>query len=287
MLVHALSIGYIFEGEHSKITAVIFLISTLITLYNMVLKNGNHTLAILSIFLLCIIPDFMGQSALIASNPVSACYILIGLGFFDQYLKSKENSTFLISMLALAFTIWTRTEAVIFAVPLFFLLINRNDIKSCLPKLFTLTLFTLVPFTAWQLFIKSLSSLSSSQPVIRRLFLDIEKLTDLLGQIIVIIFNTETYALGFFFILFAVLTNMIFFKKSKATHAMTFILIVSFVMYVWVYYQLDTDYKIIHVGSWIGSGFKRGLFYFLPIGCYYIGNSFLIQKLLGQTAYEN
>ena len=55
---------------------------------------------------------------------------------------------------------------------------------------------------------------------------------------------------------------MIFYKKSKATHAMTFILIGSFAMYVWVYYQLDTDYKIIHVGSWIGSGFKRGLFYF-------------------------
>jgi len=281
LLVHALSIGYIFNGAHSKLIAVLFLLSTLIILYNLTLKNQSHIVAMVSVFLLCIVPEFMGQSALTASNPLSACYILMALGFFDQYLISKRKGDFYISLLALAFTIWTRTEAVIFAVPLFLIILKRNrkNIKLTLSKLSLLTVFTLVPFLTWQLFIKTLSSLPSAQPVIKKLFLDLEKLTDLLGQIKTIVFNTNMYALGFYFILFAILINLVFYKKSKATHAMTFILIFSFFMYVWVYYQLDTDYKIIHQGSWIGSGFKRGLFYFLPIGCYYIGKSFFTQML--------
>lgn len=279
ILVHVLSISYVFEGVHSKFTAVLYLMSTLIVLYYLVLRTESHVAAIFSVFLLCIVPEFMGQSALTASNPLSACYMLICLGFFDQYLKSKDRGHFYISMMALSFTIWTRTEAVIFAVPLFLLLINGKQIKSSLPKLGMLSLFTLVPFITWQLFIKKLSVLSTSQPIIKRLFFDSEKLLDLLGQIKIIVFNTEIYALGFFFILIAIITNLIFYKKTKHIHKLTLILVISFIMYVWVYYQLDTDYKVIHKGSWIGSGFKRGLFYFIPIGCYYIGKSFLVQKL--------
>ena len=143
-----------------------------------------------------------------------------------------------------------------------------------------LSAFTLIPFIGWQLFIKTLSSSPSSSPVIKRLFFDAERLGDLLGQIKLVLFNTEYYALGFLIIFICLVTNIIFYRQAKAIHQMSFILIISFVLYIWVYYQLDTEYKVFHKGSWIGSGFKRGLFYFLPIGCYYVGCSYIVKKLL-------
>ncbi len=275
--VHGFFIGHLFNAGHAKFIPILFLLSTMCLLYGLSLRKGHHITAVWAVLLLCLTPEFMGQSALIASNPISAFYILMAYGLFFHFMQDNRNGLLYVSLLGLSMAIWTRTEAIIFCVPMGLILLRSSE---KIKRITLLVFAALIPFISWQLYLKFGIQAPKEQPILMHLQTDFEKLSRMLSQIWTMVCSTKFYAYTFILLFLSVFTNLIFFKKATQLHALSFMLILSFILYVFVYYQIDTDYIVFNKSGWIGSGFKRGVFYFIPIGCMYISYSVLTRMIL-------
>jgi len=245
LLVHALSIGYIFEMGNSKMIPVLYLLSTLLAVYSFIKKENSHLIAAIGVLLLCLTPAYMAFSSLVSSNTVASFYIFLGLASYDRWFRKLEKHYFFLALLALSLAVWTRTEAIIFAMAVgLTLLFKIRKTKE---------------YSFW----------------------DWPKLANMLYQMYFIISQEVYFAFTFKIMLLVFIGNLIFLFKDKRMIPLSISLFLSALFTVFVYYQLDTSYNTFTESGWIGSGFKRGLFYFLPIGCYYIANSFLMRKALG------
>jgi len=283
LTVHALAITYLFGTVNSKIISVIFLFSVVLSLYAFIKKENNHYLAAIGLFLLCATPDFMAFNAMASSNTICALYVFIGLASFDKWFHESDKAYLVLGTIGLALAIWTRSESIIFAfVAGLFLLYKVWKDKSYKVLIFY-TLSTLLPLIIWQLYLKFGIAINSSQPVITHLYWDGQKFSDMMRQINFVLFQKQIFSYTVRIIIFFMLLNLVFVFKNKRAIPLTVLIVSSFLFYIFVYYQMDTDYTTYSKGGWIGSGFKRGIFYFIPIGCYYVANSFVMKKLFGNA----
>lgn len=279
LLVHALALTYIFEMGTSKIIPVLFLFSVIVTLYAYIKKENSHTLAALGVFILCITPEYISFNALISSNTPAALYLFIGLASYDLWLKKRERRYFILTMVGMALAVWTRTETIIFAFITGLSLLYKAWKDKALKYVLTYSIVTLTPFFAWQLYLHFFISVENAQPIITHLYRDDVKFSNMLKQMKYVMLQSNYFGYTIFILLSQIALNLLFLFKDKRMLHLSVQFIGFALLLVFVYYQIDTDYSSYSSGGWIGSGFKRGLFYFIPIGCYYIANSYLPKKI--------
>ena len=269
------SIAYIFGSLNSKIVVTFFYVSIIIAFYYLLKVYTTHTLAALTTLFLIITPEYAAFSALSSPNPPCTFYSAIGvLSVYTWYLKN-EKPFFYFGLLLIAFALWTRTETIIFAVASGFIILLKTIEKKKFIYLIVFGISCLIVLLAWQLYLYFVIPFENEQPIITHLYWDIEKLQRMLGKVKKVTFSLQYYGIVVYMFLGLILLNI----KNIIVHKDKLVLLLSifipWVLYLFVYYQINTDYMPGGVG-WIEAGYKRGFFYFLPLMLYYCSTNKLV-----------
>ena len=154
-----LAYSYIFGFEMSKIIPTLFFISFAISFYALLIKNGSSIGAIIATFFMVLSPELLGQSAINTPSVPQAMYGSLGIIAIFTWHQTKENKYLLLSVLLLALNAWIRSEGIVYigAAFLFYAYIQIPKKEFLKPLLFLVA--TLLPFIAWQVFLKVHSDL--------------------------------------------------------------------------------------------------------------------------------
>ncbi len=271
--------AYLLGFEDSKIVVALFFISLFVSFYAMTTKHTTPLAGALFSFFLVITPEFAAFSALSSSNPPCAFYSGIGMICLYTYYRFKEKPYLFIGILFIMLAVWTRTEAVLFALAGTIYLLSIPFNKKQLISVALLGFCSLVALLSWQIYMTSILHVESPMPIIKKLFWDPEKLSRILSQVKFVTFNTQFYGIIIYLFIMIALINTIFIFKKKENGILLGSIILAWSTYIFFYYQIDSDFKDLSMGGWIHSGYKRGLFYFLPLILFYCANNFISDKL--------
>jgi hypothetical protein len=108
--------------------------------------------------------------------------------------------------------------------------------------------------------------------IIKHLYWDGEKLARMMAKVKAVTFNMQFFGILVHLFIAMVAINAYFHIKYRERLALLAVIILPWLAYMFIYYQLDTPYT--NDGSvWIESGYKRGLFYFFPLALFYCANN--------------
>lgn len=272
----AFSMAYIFGGVSSKIIVVFFYLSIFVVLYSFIKKYTTHYAAALFSFLLAITPEFAAFSALSSPNPPCTFYNSMGLLSLYIWYREKEKSYFAIGVLCLLLGLWTRTESVIFvATGGGIILLNTIKSKQYKDVLIYGGLSLFVIFF-WQIYVKNVLEIESVNPIVKEFTLDGEKWSRMFAQIYDVTFSLQYYGIVVYLFVITIFVNVYYIVKEKDTLLLLGVVLLPWLMYLGIYYIIDTDYTS---GSWITAGYKRGFFYFLPLMLFYIASNKVVNTL--------
>ena len=271
--------AYLLGFDSSQIVVALFFVSLFISFYAMLTKHTTPLAGALFSLLLIITPEFAAFSCLSSSNPPCTFYCGIGMICLYTYYHFKEKPYLYIGILFIMLAIWTRTEAVLFTVAGSLYLITKPFHKKQLLSLVLFGFCSMVAFLSWQIYMKSVLNIESSLPIVKKLFWDPEKLSRMWSQVTFVTFSTQFYGIIVYLFILMALANIVFIIKKKENGILLGTILLAWVTYIYFYYQIDADYVDLSMGGWIHSGYKRGLFYFLPLILFYCANNFISDKL--------
>lgn len=270
---------YLLGFDSSQIVVALFFISLIISFYAMVTRHTTPLAGALFSLFLVITPEFAAFSSLSSSNPPCTFYSAIGMLCLYTYYRFNEKPYFYIGTLFIMLAIWTRSEAIMFMVAgAIFLLKKPFDKKQLLP-LFLFGFCCMAAFLTWQIYMSSVLHVSSGLPVIKKLFWDPEKISRIWSQVKFVTFNTQFYGIITYLFVLLALANIVFIFKKMENGRFLVAILTAWIIYMIIFYQIDTDYTDTSMGGWIHSGYKRGLFYYLPLILFYCANNFISDKL--------
>ncbi|MDA3880367.1 MAG: glycosyltransferase family 39 protein [Prolixibacteraceae bacterium] len=281
------SIAYMIGLNSSKVTLILLLISFLFLFYSLTFQRSNHTLTILFTLLLFATPEFLAMSALSLTNVPQTIFASAGLIFIAKFINDKQRDHLLLGAILVGLNVWSRYDGLVFigggAVMLFMNIIAQKKYKK-LKNYISLFLFILVsisPLIAWQSFqaIKIDGVFNSSDAFVSHLFFDPEKISFLIETIWAILKSTQYYGWTFIAFVIVLILNVRNIRNNNL-YLLTGI-IASFLLYSFLYYQMDNDSGNFNYSlqSMVSSSFKRGMFPFLPLLCYYMATSTILNKV--------
>lgn len=271
--------AYLLGFDSSQIVVALFFISLFIAFYAMVTKHTTPLAGALFSLFLVITPEFAAFSSLSSSNPPCTFYSAIGMLCLYTYYRFKERPYFYVGTLFIMLAIWTRAEAIMFMLAGVIFLLSKPFEKKQLTSIAFFGFCSLLSFLSWQLYMKSVLHVQSGLPVIKKLFWDPEKLSRIWSQVKFVTFNTQFYGIVVYLFVLLAAANIYFIIKKKESWIFLGSVLLAWFIYMVIFYQIDTDYKDTSMGGWINSGYKRGLFYFLPLILFYCANNFISDKL--------
>ncbi len=267
------SISYLFENESSKIINAIFYTSNALVFYSFLSRYSGHLAAALFSFLLLITPEFAAFSALSSPNPI--CTFYSGMGMICLYIWYKDNlnAYFIVGLLCILLAVWTRSEAVMFVVGGGFIALIKAIKDRTVTKLLIFGVSCAAVFLFWQLYLKFGLKVEGSDDVIKHLYWDYDKLVRLMGKVKSVTFNMQYYGMLVHLFVAMVVVNAYFSLKHKEGLVLLSAVFVPWLVYIFIYYQLDDPYMPTGGTDYIQSGYKRGIFYFFPIMLFYCANN--------------
>ena len=271
--------AYLLGYNTSQIVVVFFFISIYISFYSILSNYTTSLAAAFFSFLLIITPEFASFSSLSSTNPPCTYYSAIGMLCLFTYHKNQDVGYFFLGTILIALAIWTRAEAIIFAGACMLFLLKRQFNKTQMRLVLIFLSSCAVAFLAWQFYLKFVLHVAHAEPIIKVIYWDSEKFLRMIDQVISVTFNTKYYGLVIYMFIVLVLINANNIIKKKDNLSLLGAIIFSWVLYLLVYYQLNTDYKDVSTGGWINSGYRRGMFYFLPLLLFYCANNKISDSL--------
>jgi hypothetical protein len=286
----AYSIPYFLGLNSSKISLVLIFSSFVFVFWNILRKYTNQTLAIFFTLLLFSTPEFIAMSALSLTNVPQTIFATTGLIYLNEYLIKKEKGLLYLSAVLLAFNVWTRLDGMVFAFGGGFMLIfqlikdkSYRTIKSYFPLLFY-TIIVLAPIVLWESFktLRINDIYESSKAFRTDIFFDSSKISELRKLIWSILKNTQLYGLSFVAFLIIFVINIRNVLKNNFVYLLG--IIVSFLLYCFMYYQMDNSSSSFNysLSSMVLASFKRGMFPFIGLICFYMASSTTINKLVNK-----
>lgn len=275
------AIPYMLGLNSSKISLVLISLSFLILIWSVIKEHSNQTLTMFFVVVLFTTPEFLAMTALSLTNFPQTIFASIGLIYLFQYMENNDKSKFWLSAVLLGFNIYTRVDGVVFilgggAMLLFNMLKNK---QLTMPKKYiSLTIYagiTLLPIVFWSVFkaINIDAVYDSSNAFRKELFFDGEKLSVLTALVWKVLTSKQYYGYIMIFFIIALVLNARNIHKDKT--ALLIGLFTAFLIYFVLYYQMDNDGAKFNysISGMVNSSFKRGMFPFLPIMCYYMATS--------------
>ncbi len=280
LIVYSLSITYVFEVASSKIIAVIYFLSIIFSLYAFIKKDNSHFLSIIGVLLLLIIPEYLAFQSLISSNTVCAVYVFIAVLSYDRWFRLDDYKYFILCLLTISFALWTRSEVIAFAFVLGLFELYKTWKNKQYKNITLYTISTLAPFILWQLIVKYILQADVSQVISSGFDWNSIKFSNMMKQMNFVLFHKTYFAYTIRIFLVLLILNIIFYKKNAHLYTITGIIFLTYIVFIFIYYQINDDYSKFSTGGFIGSGYKRGLFYFIPIICYFIVTNYLFKKVV-------
>lgn len=275
---YAFGFAYSAGFENSKVIVVLFYLSIFTVFYTLIKQEIGHLGAAFFSLLLASAPEFAGFSALSSPNPPSTFYSAMGLLLVFNWYDGKDKSYLYLGWILLIFALWTRSETIIFAAMagIFILLNAFKDKRWYLPVFYAVS--TLGTLVVWQLYLNFILNITAAQPIMTYIYWDGAKLLRMLEQVLAVTFNTRFYGVIVYLFIALVILNIYSIIKKGDRGSVLLLIFIPWVLYMFIYYQIDTDYMPGSV-AWIGAGYKRGFFYFLPLLLFYSATNSLVRSL--------
>jgi hypothetical protein len=148
------SLCYMTGMETSKLINALFYVSWVFIFYILLRRFVTSTNAILFTFLTVVIPEMFAHGSFSLSNLPCAVYSTIAVVSLVIWFEQKKEGFFYLSLFAIIFSMWTRSEVIVFLgailVILFYVAVVERRYKYLL-----IYLIALIPFEAWSLFLKA------------------------------------------------------------------------------------------------------------------------------------
>jgi len=271
--------AYIIGFETSKIIVALFFGSLGIAFYSLLKKYTTHLGAALFTLLLIITPEFAAFSCLSSPNPPCTFYASLGILSLYIWYDKDESAYFWVGSILLILALWTRSETIMFAASGGILVLLKSiKQKKIFPVIFY-GVSCFIVFAIWQIYLKFVLEADQAQPIIKYLYWDPGKFSRMWAKITMITFSTQFYGVVIYLFLITLLINIKNIIVEKDRIVLIVCIMAAWCLYVFVLYQFDIDYTRSSMGGLIESGYKRGLFYFLPVILFYAATNKLSSTL--------
>lgn len=257
---------YLLGASTSKLIPALMFLSFLIGFYGISSRVAGRTAAAIATLFMALTPEMLAFSSMSITNVMHAVFASLAVIYMSVWFRERKTKDLILCGVLLGANVWCRTEGIVFigAVGLLLLidLIRRKEYKN----LIWVALLAFLPIIFWSLFMK-INNMYSESIAITKPYWDAEKMGTIWEYLWALIKNTTFYGYTFYVLLIAFLTNLWFLIKKKDNMYLLIGLVLSFVFYIIILYQIDYVWdKITNVLSYSA---KRFMFCFVPIVWYY------------------
>lgn len=241
-----LSFAYInlFNPETAKSIPAFMFISFLLAFYGLVKRNTNNLNAILATFFTIVTPRLLTLSSGSMTNAPHIIYTslgcLYGLNYIFQSHKGDPDSCSLwLSIWFLSASILTRSDGIVFPCALGIVLLYECIRKRISIKSFLLWSFSLLGVLVfWSLFRKT-GNMNTENFLIKHFFIDIPRIKTIVKTSFSLLMKTSFYGWTFYFFAFALLCDLFFIFKKKASLLIFLVPILALTLYFILLYHMD------------------------------------------------
>ncbi len=262
---------YLMGAPSAKVVNSLFFISLLLLFYRVCKKYLTGLGAAVFTLFLTITPELYAHASLSLTNLPAAAYVTGGLLFLYLWWKEGKTAQLILSGLFFGLNTWTRSDGVVFslaaAIVLFILVLKNRQFLSWIYH----SLLAFLPFLIWQVYLKIVIHAESAERFRHELFWDPRLLTFILKYIKMLFFNVNLYGLVFYIFVAVFLINIKFLKQNWPVLAY---LLLGFVFYTFIYYQLNPETQD-SIQTMMRASYKRAVFYYIPGVLFYSAVSLL------------
>ena len=261
------SLGY----ETPKLINIVLAGDFLILFYALVRRFSGPLAAALCTLLVLITPEMFAHIAFSLTNYPSAIFSSIAVIYFYLFFKEKDSAHAILSCLFLSGSMMVRSDNVVFIMaiaPLIAFMIYKKNLRLAYGLAF-LSMPVLV-FLAWNLYTKYAIGIEQNSFFVKEYTWNGDKFEKLWSYVFSLIKNKSLYGLSFYAFFTFLIINIYFLIKKDMWSFLTMIL-VAWIPYTMIYYFIEDEaYLFAQGGGWLASGYKRGLFSYIPLVWFYV-----------------
>ena len=279
------AICYMSGMDSPKIITAIFFLSGLVVFYSLIKRFVPHTAAIFATFMMMIAPEMFANASFTLTNLPTAVYASTAVLTFYIWYQLRIEGFFYLSIITLLFATWTRSDGVVFYPAIMLVLLYDAWKTKTIKRILNYGIISIIPFVLWHFYLTSHIERQQNSFFITKLFFDTAKLGQVWDSAKIMLFNTQLYGLVFHFFVTIIVLNIVYkaflFLSSDPEKRKNIIqvddrlsfLVVFFggwALYTLLFYQMkNTDGSLFAPGGWMLSGYKRGMFSFVPLAMFY------------------
>lgn len=326
LLALANSLCYMTGMETPKLINALFFVSWAFILYLLLRRFVSPLNAMLFTFFSIIAPEMFAHASFSLTNLPCAIYSTIAVASFAIWFEKRIDGFFYLSFIAIIFSIWTRSEAFLFVLPILLVLayVAIREKKFIYPAIY---LTSIIPFLVWNSFLKAYVPRAQTEFFIKKAFYDPHKLAEVLHTAWGMMTRSDLYGLTFYILLAGLLLAMAVniatnFSKNRiilgglifwlvvalaggislfnivlfavlviasdyindGRWALSLIFFMALGAYTAIFYQIsDADGSLFSPGGWMQSGYKRGLFNYVPLAFMLVATGKWVSLVLGMA----
>lgn len=268
--------AYLSDFQNPKIITFLLFISFLISFYGLIRSKINDTWAIFFTLVMMLTPEFFSHASLALSNLPNGILTSLSALCLVLYLTERTLKYFYISLVFMVLSNWTRSDSIVFVLgaAILFVLDFYKTKEWRLPLLYIVV--SVLPLIIWSIFIQLNLHIKTSEIFVNNFFWNSEKLTSLFSKTsYLLLASGMTY--GITFQLFLVILALNFVDLFTTQIHLAIFIVVSWFAYTLLYYQMDNA-AIGDLETYIYTGFKRGMFNFVPLCWFFIATSPFSEK---------
>lgn len=269
---------YAFGADNAKIYIVCLFLGFVISFYGLLRNSLNDTFTLFFTLLAMITPEMFSHVSLGLTNLPNAIYTSLSFIAIFYYFQSRDNSYFIISLVLMALSMWSRSDSIVFVAGygLLFLIDFFKSKQWLKPGIYLFVCFSV--FMIWTLFVKINIGANSSEFFVKKLFWDGDKFTEIFSKAFGMMLGSGTlYGLTFYVFVVFLALNII--DVVLAVNKIVVFAITTWVLYTLLYYQIDYSYAG-SIDAYLNASYKRGLFNFVPLAWFFVAVNPLSAKWL-------
>lgn len=271
---------YIQGMDAPKYINTFFYLSWAGAFFTLLSRLTNVTSAAFFTFMTIIIPEMFAHGSFELTNLPTAYFAVMSVLCIMIWYKENITSYLYLATILSAFMLWTRNDSVFIFLgiqaAIFLLNFKAKNFKANF--IYGISLLT---FITWMFYSKYNVPKTLDSIFINHLFYDADKLSKVVDRCWNIITTKNLFGITTQLFLFVLFIHVYAIYKRRDNWFLLTIIFVSLLSYSLVFYQVDDKdgFLFFENGGWLDSGYKRGLFSYLPMFFVYIALSEYVKKV--------
>ena len=202
------SICYMTGMESSKWITAFFYISWVFIFYLLLRRFVTSTNAIIFTFLTVMIPEMFAHASFSLSNLPCAVYSTIGVVSLVIWYEQKKEGFFYLSLIAIIFSMWTRSEVIVFLAAILAIL-GIIAVRDRRFKHVVIYALAIIPFEMWNIFLKMYVPRGQSDFFNKTITYNSGKMNKILSSAWEVMSSSSIYGITFYIFIAAVFAGII------------------------------------------------------------------------------